>query len=433
MSAKRELAMGTKTARSAVAALAVATLLALPAGLGAQAKRGATVVVTLTDGQEFRGELIAVRGRSIVLAWSSAGEERSFDAGGITKVRIVRRSRAMVGALAGMGLIGGLLLVNGEQTTEEEAAIPVGIALCGLVGAVAGAVAGFDRRIPLAGQSEETLAAYLDKLQARSREGRLAGVAAPAGSGASGHRPRFRLNLSVSRLSRQKAGLGGISAFRFPDEPVPEAGPHAMDTALYHMIVDDAAGGPISLSYEWTPHWAAEIEYAYLGRSSILPNGEMAFTSGTDGLGYAGEYWAECRTRLSSLLAGVTFRPFALDAFARHALELGAALGPAFFRGTSEASEAPFSLPELRKNAFCGRVRASYDYYLSDHVSIGAFAGYRLLEAHFTGLESSGLGSFQVPGLEDPPTLERPTTVSLPELSLDAGGIYWGLRIGFRI
>jgi len=171
--------MKAKTARRFVSALVVGALV-LPAGLAAKDKRGATVVVTRTDGQVFEGELIAVKPDSLFLL-SADGRDVTADLADIREVRIVRRARALLlagivgaaGATAGATV--GAYVFNGGSD-DEPSSLRNGL-IFGALGALAGLGAslplGTDARFRYAEATEERRGSFLNGLKDYSREGRL--------------------------------------------------------------------------------------------------------------------------------------------------------------------------------------------------------------------------------------------------------------------
>jgi hypothetical protein len=163
----------------------------------------------------------------------------------------------------------------------------------------------------------------------------------------------------------------------------------------------------------------------------------MGFTSSADGKTYWGNFYHGYEARFTSFLLGLTCRSGAPTINRRHVVEIGAAVGPAWVRGTAYSSSLPdeFPLPSVRKVAFAGRVQAGYDYYIVPALSLGFFVGYRYMETNFTGVVSSGIAQFWEDGGQttDPPSFERLTEVSLLSLPVNGSGAFFGLRTGFRI
>jgi hypothetical protein len=130
-----------------LAAILVGLLVLLDLPLGAQSGKGASVVVTMRNREQVSGELIAVKGSSFLLL-DRSGSDRSLDLAEVVSVRVVRRSKAGVGALLGLGIglgAGAAAASEGYSNADpcESAFARAGVvALGGLVGIVIGAVTG---------------------------------------------------------------------------------------------------------------------------------------------------------------------------------------------------------------------------------------------------------------------------------------------------
>jgi hypothetical protein len=456
--------MKRSTGRIAALSL-IALLLTLPAGLSAKEKRGATLVVTRLDGSRARGELIAVKPDSLLLL-NVAGKDETIGLADMKTVKIVRRSHAGTLALVGSltGAVAGALAFGSDPEVETAAIVLAG----GLIGA-AGALAGLgvslgvgaDSTFPVAGEPDETVRNFMDKLKGFSREGRIRGfpgpeeikpaaeprkapapVAAPATAppppSRPPHRPRFRLSLETTMsfgngYTEPQVAPG---SWRFTGEvPPEEAGPYA--TSFYQSrrvgMKEWAVLGPVSLAYEWTEHLLTEIELfpmgAYTGADGWAP---ANFVSTTDGKTYGARFDYYQGADFDSLLVGLVYRPIAPSRFERTSIEIGVAAGPA--RVKTFAYES--LLPAEKKTVLSARVRVAYDYYFVPAFSLGAFFGYRYLEAEFPAATATGELTFRdvndtYPYLFEPIT--RMTEVTFPARTITRSGLTYGLRINFRI
>ena len=161
--------MGKSRDRLAAAILAL-LLLALPDSLFARERRGAIIVIALKDGQTVAGELIAVKPDSLLLF---GGKDESVDLASITRIRIVRKSKALLGA--GCGWLAGVLVTviyAKIMVPDDEAAglsgllfVPGGIG----TGLLLGAHAGKDKTIQLEGKSESEVTRALAYLRGKAR------------------------------------------------------------------------------------------------------------------------------------------------------------------------------------------------------------------------------------------------------------------------
>jgi hypothetical protein len=424
-----------------IASALIISFLVIPANLSAKERRGANLIVTRLDGSQLSGELIAVKPDSLLLL-SNVGRDESIDLAGIKTVRIVRKSRAGlfagIGGAAGaaVGATVGAYVFNGGSD-DEPSSLRNGLvfgALGALAGWLADSMVNSDSHFTVAGKPPDAVAGFWDKLKAYSRMGRLPEarlLAAPAK--AEGSAPerwmRFRLSVAGSSSSplqhlRQREG-----SFRFPNENPPESGPYPLAIVALAGPTDGwlPSWGPISLAYAWNERWSAEVEAFSAPGTWGSMDAELAFTSGVDGRAYAAPYGESHRVKYTGLVAGVTYRPLSPSALRRHVVEIGAAAGPAFVSVSRVYPDVP-----ARKTAFCGRIQAAYDFYFVPAVSVGAAAGYRFMK---TSVSEEPVSYDIVFEESIPPyaaTLQRPTEITLPDLSVDGGGPFIALRIGFR-
>jgi hypothetical protein len=130
------------------AALGILLVLATTDAFAGQ-KRGADVVVTMRDGRQASGELIAVKPESILIL-DPAGKDASFDLSEIVMIRVHRKSKAGTGALTGLAIGAGAGIAGGyiSAGTGEDADFKGGMramllgSIGGLVGLIAGSAAG---------------------------------------------------------------------------------------------------------------------------------------------------------------------------------------------------------------------------------------------------------------------------------------------------
>ena len=155
-------------------------LCAAPAGIAAEERRGAAVLVLRSDGLEVPGELIAVKTDSLLLR--RGGADISIPRAKIYSVQILRRSKRGTGTLVGFligasaGFIAGLSYgdrnVHGMRT-PRKAAMAFG-GLGALIGLCVSHGGGVDSTLVFAGTSSPAADEYWDKLRALSREERRA-------------------------------------------------------------------------------------------------------------------------------------------------------------------------------------------------------------------------------------------------------------------
>jgi len=444
-----------------IAVVLTAGLLGLPAGLSAKQRWGADLIVTRLDGSQASGELITVKPGSLLLL-DAAGHDENIALAEIVSVRIVRKSKA--GLFAGLGgaagAIGGIIWGSADPELQDQGGVLLGIGIFGgsaaLAGLALGAVKGIDTTFVIADEPEATVQAYWRKLQAYSREGRLKGrptqltaprsrrqppaapsVPPPPLAAPAERRPsRWDLKLSgQGHFGTMSGSSFGDASFRVLGETGSGQGPHDATFRQWNSSGSNGfAGLALGLRYFWRERLAVEIELFDLGSSTSGVEGELRYVSAADSLTYTSYFYRNLRARFTGLLAGLAFRSARPTAFRRHILEFGAAAGPTLVRGIG----APFN-PEGIPNPMgqtvilSGRAQAAYDFYLYQSLSLGAFAGFRFMGTTITGISASGIEPFFEEGIPGVDANMHLTEIFFPDLPVRASGLYWGLRLGFRL
>ncbi|HMA53553.1 MAG TPA: hypothetical protein VKT17_03785 [Acidobacteriota bacterium] len=188
----------------------------------------------------------------------------------------------------------------------------------------------------------------------------------------------------------------------------------------------------MTLAYAWSRQLASEVEIYIPKRSTAPRAGSLPFTSTLDGLSYNAGFGSFEDVSSTSLLVGLSFRPLRPSFLRPHAVEMGAAAGPAWISwkaGDIYNYDSYYWSDSRRIVTWTARVRFSYDYYLNPSFSMGAFAEYRRLRAGIPAYSRTEMLSFHestYPG----GTLTRTTEVTFPGRTADAGGFAIGLRFG---
>ncbi|NTV80650.1 MAG: hypothetical protein HGA24_04415 [Candidatus Aminicenantes bacterium] len=163
--------MNNNDNRPAAIVLAI-LMLVLPGSLIARDKRGATIVVTFKDGHFAEGELIAVKPDSLLLL---AGKDETVALAEVRSIRVVRKSRALVGGLCGLaaGITAAAFASNedfGPFDSSWSVLMGVLFVSSGVgLGAGAGALAGKDKVFWLEGMSESESRTALIYLRKKAR------------------------------------------------------------------------------------------------------------------------------------------------------------------------------------------------------------------------------------------------------------------------
>ncbi len=146
-----------------VAPVLALLIFALPGALFARERRGANIVVTLKEGQTVFGELITVKPDSLLMF---SGKDESVDLVGIRSIRIVKKSKALLGTACGfLAALAVTAAQKGEARLGAILYIPAGL----VIGAGAGLYAGKDKIIRLEGMSEPEVGKALAYLRGRAR------------------------------------------------------------------------------------------------------------------------------------------------------------------------------------------------------------------------------------------------------------------------
>ena len=153
----------------------VFSLLMSPANSMAKEKRGAELIILKKHGQQNRGELIAVKPASLLLLDSQIGADVSVEMGEIAVIKIMKKSKALTGALGGF-LIGGgagylvAYATDKEYATDPETHVFLYYGILGLIaGWIAGEALGRDKTIKIEGKSPEEIKAVIEKLRTQAR------------------------------------------------------------------------------------------------------------------------------------------------------------------------------------------------------------------------------------------------------------------------
>lgn len=155
------------TGKKLISLFLVFSIMMLSVNLYAKERRGAKLIITKKDGQQIQGELITVKPTSLLLL-DTEGKDVSVDIADIETVRIVKKSKVLLGA--GVGLViggGGALLFGGSL---EESSIPLFILGIGtLVGIIIGAIAEKDKTMQIEGMTDMEIQETMDKLRKKAR------------------------------------------------------------------------------------------------------------------------------------------------------------------------------------------------------------------------------------------------------------------------
>jgi len=160
----------------------VFSLLVLSGNLTAKERRGAELIVTKKDGQEVRGELIAVKEKSLLLLDAETGADVSIEIGDVKVIIIKKKSKALKTLVgAGIGIlfcgVGGALIGDNYEKTHYKQYWGIGKTVGGIIGAAlgfliggtVGSVIGKDETIRIEEMPQETVNFQIEELRKKAR------------------------------------------------------------------------------------------------------------------------------------------------------------------------------------------------------------------------------------------------------------------------
>jgi hypothetical protein len=144
-------------------------------------KPGAVLIIQKINGQQIRGELIAVKRNSLLLKEAESGADWDVGVAEIKTVTIVKKSKLLEGGLIGL-LLGGVIgFIIGYPQGDEDGFVFISKPLAGGIGAAIGGGAGAligasigstvkgDKTIQIEGKSDSEIKWHLEKLRKKAR------------------------------------------------------------------------------------------------------------------------------------------------------------------------------------------------------------------------------------------------------------------------
>ncbi|MBA7603676.1 hypothetical protein ES703_10791 [subsurface metagenome] len=167
------------TSKKFISLFLIFSLVLLSANLYAKERRGAKLIITGKDGWQTEGELITVKPNSLLLL-SITGRDVSVDIADIKVIRVVKKSKALLGSGIGLIIFGGgtALFVEtfGRNSWEppdlHRFAVGFGVigAIVGLViGGITGKLLGTDKKIQIEGMTDTEIQETLEYLRKKAR------------------------------------------------------------------------------------------------------------------------------------------------------------------------------------------------------------------------------------------------------------------------
>ncbi len=156
----------------------VISVLSLSGNMFAKERKGADLIIQKTDGQQVRGELIAVKQNSLLLLERESGADVTVDIEDVSEITHAGKSKVFQGF--GAGLVVGSFLgatvgaVASKYVYGDGSEITIGSAVIGgLAGLIAGGYigesAGKDVTIQIEGKSDSEIQEILEELRIKAR------------------------------------------------------------------------------------------------------------------------------------------------------------------------------------------------------------------------------------------------------------------------
>ncbi len=144
-----------------------------------QRDHGAEIIVTLKNEERVRGELLAVKPDRLLILKRAPEEGATVNVVDINAVRIVRKSRTLLGGAAGLVAGAGIGAIWGTSAHGSDPQTPWLNALLGMIvfgapaaalGLVIGTAMGLDPVLVFEGRPEDDVQRSLSKLNGKARE-----------------------------------------------------------------------------------------------------------------------------------------------------------------------------------------------------------------------------------------------------------------------
>jgi hypothetical protein len=154
----------------------VSSFFLLSGSILAKEKKGADILIRKTDETQVKGELIAVKQRSLLLLERESGADVAVDIEDIAIIRLTKKSKALLGAAVGFiaGAIAGSIWWMSVQEADDTSitnpyALAAGAGGGAAIGALIGAQAGSDKTIQIEGQSDSEMGKIMGELRKNAR------------------------------------------------------------------------------------------------------------------------------------------------------------------------------------------------------------------------------------------------------------------------
>jgi hypothetical protein len=423
----------------------------------ARERKGSTVEVTMADGRVVKGELLAVKSNALLVYDRDAGRGESLDLLQVAQVKVLKKSKLLLGLAIGLGAGLGFCAVNGfEDHTDEgmRSNFFKVMSLAGLCGGLLGACAGLSDKFSPAGSTPQDLQRNLERLKRYAREKDLEISAPPVSvEGMSSHpdeshgprqhrHPPHRFRLLWAPGFQFSSGNIDYSdengTFQFVENATPENATVYRFKLIPHYDLNHLKIGQLRLEYELTPHFSSSLEFfARGGAFTDYMDGTLGYYSTEPAGRYVSTIFVNNDYAYSSLLLGLNWKPFLSSFACRHVAEFGIAVGPARAQVNLDNSygEDPARVAKFKTWTGSCKVHAAYDYFYNDNFSLGVFVAYQYLRPSFPSFTFFNKEQPFRPEYaynSAPFTFTRPTEYTIPGRRIQLGGMALGLRAGLR-
>jgi hypothetical protein len=432
--------MNMKNVRNQIQVLLVLVVLVVVAATptyGAIVK-GSTIKVIMKDGIRFKGELLAVSGRTLVLFDNTIKKEFRVDIDELKELTILRKSRLGKGMVTGgtLGAITALSILAGDDKDDANdyraLSVPFFALLSGGVGALVALFSPGNKSYTIENMSAADIDALLAHLARSTRETLPWNEASRngwLGRFRVSWRPYFNhyiymnipgtVNIPAGPLSSDKESNGTVNLKSYASR---SNGTHL---------------GRIRVDYMLRNNFSLGFEYVSLGKHFMTGRTQTDIYISRDQKNYSAFLFFAGDNTARAGLIGVNYDiPTSGENSARLRIETGVGLsfiGMNLRNGYYTDWEASFNRSYNMVNpAF--QVGVSVDFYPNDPLSTGMYATYMYAPASFPGFKESGSLGFV--DAEDPysSTIEfrRDAVVTVPKANFSMGGFSLGFFIRIR-
>lgn len=442
-------------------ALALAVFLAIPSGdlYPKNRGRGADLVVQKKDGTFFRGVLLSVQKRTLILFDEDSGADLTISIDEIDALKVVKEPRFSSRFSWTALLVGTSASVYGLSYWSRSLFTRLGLGVGGGAVAVMGLLSlikGTDEIAVLKGASEKRTIFALEKLSG------MASFSGPLPADLDAIRKSFRPRSSPSGKGRPFRDLTGARPPRFhisfePFYLLSEGEGPYMSLFRTMKFADTDPGGSIwgfdipavsypyehglggislrsaRMEYSISRSFSAGIAYASMGDGSS--EGYRLIPVTWRGEPYSSEVHISEERSGHGYFFTAAWMPVPETFFGRTSFKVGVELGVCVSRHHFATSE---SFPEVDARSFSRTVPAAgvfgqVDFYSGRIMSLGLRAGYRYARARIGAFDLKGTYMmFEESGSDGFDIIHLPLDISFPAHAVELGGPTLGISLGFH-